>query len=80
MRYDGSDTVLPIVFSSTLKQDFEAAHRARFSFIDTEKNIFIESVSAHVYGGSDPLQKMENTTAQNTFYTYAINNKVLHQG
>ncbi len=66
MRYDGSDTVLPIVFSKALKHNFETAHRARFSFIDTEKNIFIESVSAHVYGGSDPLQKMENTTAQHT--------------
>jgi 5-oxoprolinase (ATP-hydrolysing) len=77
MRYVGSDTVLPIILhpDRDLKQDFETAHRARFSFITLETEIVITSVSAEVSGGGEKLgtfdtavEPGDETAKQTRFY------------
>lgn len=61
VRYSGSDTSLPIPLSPlgpSLKTDFENAHRARFSFIDENADIIIESISVETYGGRETLENL----------------------
>ena len=49
LRYDGTDTTLPIAMEAfdlaQAKRDFEAAHKAQFGFIYDDKGIVIEAVS-----------------------------------
>ena len=64
MRYAGTDTALPVsAFSrapdsaeqlsslAQLKSAFEAAHKARFGFVDEAKELVIEAVSVEAIGG-----------------------------
>ena len=68
IRYEGSDTSLPIILSDNLKPDFLAAHQARFSFT-SNANIIIESVSVQVYGGSDKAQNQSQSLAKTGQHT-----------
>ncbi len=49
LRYDGSDTTLPVDFSSfsveEARAEFEAAHKAQFGFIYDNKPMVIEAIS-----------------------------------
>jgi 5-oxoprolinase (ATP-hydrolysing) len=59
MRYAGTDTAL-VVDAGTLasmKAAFEAAHRARFGFIDDSKALVIEAVSAEAIGGGASFEE-----------------------
>ncbi|MGB3389141.1 MAG: hydantoinase B/oxoprolinase family protein [Pseudaminobacter sp.] len=59
VRYDGTDTTLPITFDAgsieTAIRDFEAAHKAQFGFVYDDKRMIIEAVSVEGSdaGGSD---------------------------
>jgi 5-oxoprolinase (ATP-hydrolysing) len=48
IRYDGTDTALPVDFShgvlAEAKADFEAAHKAQFGFIYDDKPLIVEAV------------------------------------
>ncbi|MBL4869747.1 MAG: hydantoinase B/oxoprolinase family protein [Robiginitomaculum sp.] len=59
VRYAGSDSVLPILLSPTLKHDFEQAHFARFSFNTVDTTIIIDSLSVEVYGGGEQIESIE---------------------
>ncbi|MCV0397828.1 MAG: hydantoinase B/oxoprolinase family protein [Rhizobiaceae bacterium] len=54
IRYDGSDTTLPVPFESrsidTAIADFERAHKAQFGFVYDDKPMVVEAVSVE---GSD---------------------------
>src|SRR5262245_5014997 len=63
IRYSGTDTAL-VVSAGTLadmKRAFEAAHKARFGFIDPAKELVVEAVSVEAVGGgakfSEPVAK-----------------------
>ncbi len=58
IRYDGSDTLLEIPLTENLKQDFEQAHRERFSFIDETANIIVESISVECAGGGESTENL----------------------
>ncbi|MEF2550397.1 hydantoinase B/oxoprolinase family protein [Aurantimonas sp. A2-1-M11] len=48
LRYDGTDTTLPVVYAddfAVARQDFEAAHRAQFGFVYENRPIVVENVS-----------------------------------
>ncbi|MDB5511206.1 MAG: 5-oxoprolinase [Enterovirga sp.] len=53
IRYAGTDTSLVVPFGSPSEMigSFEAAHRARFGFIDETKVLTIEAASAEAVGG-----------------------------
>ena len=55
VRYAGSDTLLDIEITKpdTLKADFETTHKTRFSFINPDTDIIVESVSAQCSGGGE---------------------------
>ena len=52
VRYAGTDTALPILLDDavTIQANFEAAHRKRFGFIDTERALEIDAVSIEAIG------------------------------
>jgi 5-oxoprolinase (ATP-hydrolysing) len=53
IRYSGTDTALVVAAGALaeMKQSFEAAHQARFGFIDESKELVIEAVSVEAVGG-----------------------------
>jgi 5-oxoprolinase (ATP-hydrolysing) len=67
IRYAGTDTPLVVEAGplAAMKAAFEAAHRARFGFIDDTKALVIEAASAEAIGGgatfAEPMHAM--TTA-----------------
>ncbi len=54
LRYAGSDTTIEVKLASpsAMRRAFEAAHAARFGFIDNSKALVIEAVSAEAVGGA----------------------------
>ncbi len=54
LRYAGSDTTIEVKLASpnAMRRAFEAAHKARFGFIDPSKALVIEAVSAEAVGGA----------------------------
>jgi 5-oxoprolinase (ATP-hydrolysing) len=54
LRYAGSDTALDVDFTGepAMRAAFEAAHRARFGFIDATKEVVVEAVNVEATGGA----------------------------
>jgi 5-oxoprolinase (ATP-hydrolysing) len=57
IRYDGTDTALPVLLSEPpiMRRDFEEAHRTRFSFISPEKQIVVAHIEVEAVGGGATL-------------------------
>jgi 5-oxoprolinase (ATP-hydrolysing) len=53
LRYAGTDTPLEVLASpiKKMQRDFESAHKARFGFMDRDKEIVVEAVSVEAIGG-----------------------------
>ena len=55
IRYDGTDTALPVPFAGrdldVAKRDFEAAHKAQFGFVYDDKGLVIETVEVQAEDG-----------------------------
>jgi len=54
LRYAGSDTALEVKSAglAAMRRAFEAAHKARFGFIDPSKDLVIEAVNVEAVGGA----------------------------
>jgi 5-oxoprolinase (ATP-hydrolysing) len=65
IRYAGTDTPLDVNAGtlSEMRAAFQAAHRARFGFIDEAKQLVIEAVSVEAVGGG---AKFEESVASST--------------
>ena len=52
VRYDGTDTALPVLLSEPdmMRRDFEAEHRSRFGFISPEKRLFVAHIEVEAVG------------------------------
>lgn len=61
IRYAGTDMSLTVDFADTasMKATFEAAHRARFGFIDETRHLSIEAVSVEAVGGGQPADEAD---------------------
>ncbi len=63
IRYDGSDTTLPVDFSDrsieAARRAFEAAHKAQFGFIYDDKPMVIETVAVE---GNDAVRRGRDET------------------
>ncbi|MBY0530345.1 MAG: hydantoinase B/oxoprolinase family protein [Xanthobacteraceae bacterium] len=66
LRYAGTDTPLEVVAGAVKKmqRDFEAAHKARFGFMDREKEIVIEAVSVEAIGGGAKFSERATKTSK----------------
>lgn len=61
IRYAGTDMSLTVDFAdlASMKAAFEAAHRARFGFIDETRHLSIEAVSVEAVGGGQPADEAD---------------------
>ncbi len=64
IRYAGTDTALQVTASNgaglaKLRSAFEAAHKARFGFIDPSKELVVEAVSVEAVGGGATFSEPE---------------------
>ena len=66
LRYAGTDTALPVPFGSVeaMRQAFEAAHLARFGFVDPAKPIAFEALVAEAVGGGGSAAEPEHPLAE----------------
>ena len=66
LRYSGSDTTIEVPLSTpaAMRRAFESAHKSRFGFIDRDKAIVIEAVSAEAVGGAARLAERTCTHAR----------------
>ena len=55
IRYEGTDTSLPVDIGSAVQMlsDFEAAHRRRFGFVARERRLVVEALSVEAIGMSE---------------------------
>jgi 5-oxoprolinase (ATP-hydrolysing) len=65
LRYSGSDTTIEVPLSTpaAMRRAFESAHEGRFGFIDRDKAIVIEAVSAEAVGGAARLVERTSVDA-----------------
>ncbi len=58
VRYEGTDTALPVQLSEPdmMRRDFEAEHRSRFGFISPEKRLFVAHIEVEAVGGGAECQ------------------------
>jgi 5-oxoprolinase (ATP-hydrolysing) len=65
LRYSGSDTTIEVPLSTpaSMRRAFEGAHKSRFGFIDRDKAIVIEAVSAEAVGGAARLVERASVAA-----------------
>ncbi len=68
IRYAGTDTALVVKAGSlaAMKRAFEAAHKARFGFIDRSKQIVVEAVSVEAVGGGAKFKERSHGGAEHT--------------
>ena len=68
LRYEGTDTALPIPFSEPdiMARDFEMLHRQRFGFISPEKSIFAAAIEVEAAGGGEVAEVAGPGTALET--------------
>ncbi len=53
LRYDGSDSSLEVAVSDHMREDFEAAHKARFGFTAPETEVVVETAIVEAVGKSE---------------------------
>jgi 5-oxoprolinase (ATP-hydrolysing) len=58
VRYEGTDTALPVLLSEPdmMRRDFETEHRSRFGFISPEKRLFVAHIEVEAVGGGAECQ------------------------
>ncbi|MCW6511037.1 hydantoinase B/oxoprolinase family protein [Lichenifustis flavocetrariae] len=68
VRYDGTDTALPVPFGApdAMQAAFEAEHRARFGFIDTAKPLVVEAVEVEAQGGAAAIEEPDEVMRDRT--------------
>ncbi|WP_416897194.1 MAG: hydantoinase B/oxoprolinase family protein [Minwuia sp.] len=61
VRYQGSDTALPITFGTLdeVKARFEEAHKAQFGFVSPEKTIIVEAATVEAMAPGDVIEDPE---------------------
>ncbi len=59
LRYEGTDTALPIRLADpeSMRAEFERRHRQRFGFISPEKRVFIAAVEVEAVGGGTSAEE-----------------------
>ena len=82
IRYSGTDTAL-VVASGTLAEmtaGFEAAHKARFGFIDQSKQLVLEAVSVEAVGGGATFTERELPQTRDSLPAPVLRTKFYTQG
>jgi 5-oxoprolinase (ATP-hydrolysing) len=82
IRYSGTDTALVVASGALddMKTAFEAAHKARFGFIDESKQLVLEAVSVEAVGGGASFAEQELPQSRDALPTPARRTKFYTQG
>ncbi|MBV9346513.1 MAG: hydantoinase B/oxoprolinase family protein, partial [Pseudolabrys sp.] len=82
IRYAGTDTALVVPAGSLkeMRSAFEAAHKARFGFIDENKAIVVEAVSVEAVGGGATFRESEAKATKDALPDPASRTKFYAQG
>ncbi|TCT05122.1 hydantoinase B/oxoprolinase family protein [Aquabacter spiritensis] len=66
LRYEGTDTAIPVAFADlpAMTAEFEARHRAQFGFVSPEKQIVVEAMEVQAAGGGAGIAEPEHPTTQ----------------
>ncbi|HEX2134880.1 MAG TPA: hydantoinase B/oxoprolinase family protein [Microvirga sp.] len=65
VRYAGTDTSLEVDFGdvASMTARFEAAHRARFGFVDETRRLAVEAVSVEAVGGGEAAEELDRPSS-----------------
>jgi 5-oxoprolinase (ATP-hydrolysing) len=82
IRYSGTDTALVVASGALddMKTAFEAAHKARFGFIDESKQLVLEAVSVEAVGGGASFAERELPQSRDALPTPVRRTKFYTQG
>jgi 5-oxoprolinase (ATP-hydrolysing) len=59
VRYDGTDTAVPVTVGTVEEMvgEFEASYRRRFSFLMPDKQLVVEAVSVELFAEAEPIRE-----------------------
>jgi 5-oxoprolinase (ATP-hydrolysing) len=82
LRYAGTDTPLEVPAGSPadMQRAFETAHRARFGFIDQNKELVVEAVSVEAVGGGARFAEPEFATTHDPLPAPARSTRFFSRG
>ncbi len=62
LRYEGTDTALPVTLAdlSAMTAEFEARHRAQFGFVSPEKQVVVEAMEVQAAGGGAGIDEPDH--------------------
>jgi 5-oxoprolinase (ATP-hydrolysing) len=65
LRYDGTDTALPVALADAgaMREAFEALHRQRFGFVSPEKGVTIAALEVEAAGGGAVVDEPDGPVA-----------------
>jgi 5-oxoprolinase (ATP-hydrolysing) len=68
LRYDGTDTALPVLIgeAKAMRDTFETVHRQRFGFISPEKKVIIAALEVEAAGGTGSRASSATQTSPQT--------------
>lgn len=68
LRYDGTDTPLPVTLAGVkdMRAEFEDAHRKQFGFAYEEKPVVVEALEVETFGGGAGLDEPDLTLVSDT--------------
>ena len=84
LRYDGTDTALPIAMADPIemRRVFEEQHRQRFGFISPEKKVFVAAIEVEAAGGGAAVDEGSAATtteaAETSETTRFFSNRAWH--
>ncbi len=70
LRYEGTDTALPVIAAEAgiMREDFENQHRQHFGFVVTDRPLIVEAVSVEAIADTgvadDPIMPRDNSVEQ----------------
>ena len=66
LRYDGTDTTLPVVRAdhTAMIEAFQQAHRKQFGFVFEDKTIVVEAIEVEAVGGGSAIEEPATTATE----------------
>jgi 5-oxoprolinase (ATP-hydrolysing) len=82
LRYEGTDTTLPVRYSgiADMVAQFEAEYRKRYSFLMQGRELVAESASVEAIGAPDALDEPSGTAARAATPPSAVDSVTVHTG
>lgn len=68
LRYEGTDTALPVLFRSIpqMISDFETAHKKQFGFVTEDKPVVVEALEVEAVGGGADVREPDHALTDQT--------------